>query len=216
MVDISAPDGESSEPIRRILKFLVIGEPNTGKTSLIRRYVQNCFTEHYRSTIGVDFAHKDFEFDSTISGSVQLWDVSGSQRFSELTRMYYQGAVGAFVVFDVSDLKSLEATLIWKRDVDQKVITTHHIPIPILLVGNKLDLCPDGWGKSMEEMNQFRIANNFVGFIQTSAKSAYNVEEAIRALIHYVIENNVQAPSDIGPSLVHLDEVSHAEGSPCC
>jgi small GTP-binding protein len=216
MVDIEAQDDESPERIRRILKFLVVGEPNAGKTSLIRRYVQNCFTEHYRSTIGVDFAHKDFDFDSTVSGSVQLWDVSGSQRFSELTRMYYQGAVGAFVVFDVSDLKSLEAALIWKRDVDQKVVTTQHSPIPILLVGNKLDLCPDGWGKSMEEMNQFRIENDFVGFIQTSAKSAYNVEEAIRALVHYVIENNVQPPTDITPSTVHLDDGREPKESGCC
>jgi small GTP-binding protein len=215
MVDFRETGPETPEKIKRVLKFLVIGEPQTGKTALIRRYVQNCYTEHYRSTIGVDFAHKDVDFDANTSVTIQLWDVSGSQRFSELTRMYYQGAVGAFVVFDVTNPKTLDAAVVWKRDIDEKVLTANSGPLPVLLVGNKIDLRPDGWDKSMLEMNEFRTTHSFVGYIQTSAKSSYNVDEAVRALVHYVIENSIQAPDDRTPDGIDLNADKNAD-SPCC
>ena len=50
--------GISQNRTEHIFKVLVIGELGSGKTSIIKRYVHQFFTQHYRATIGVDFALK--------------------------------------------------------------------------------------------------------------------------------------------------------------
>ncbi|VDM63687.1 unnamed protein product [Angiostrongylus costaricensis] len=58
-------------------KILVIGDPGTGKTSIIRRFVHDVFTTNYKATIGVDFAMKRMVLDENIQIYLQLWDISG-------------------------------------------------------------------------------------------------------------------------------------------
>ncbi|KAL7291827.1 hypothetical protein TKK_0014608 [Trichogramma kaykai] len=59
-----------------LFKILVIGELGTGKTSIIKRYVHQFFSQHYRATIGVDFALKVLNWDSQTIIRLQLWDIA--------------------------------------------------------------------------------------------------------------------------------------------
>jgi small GTP-binding protein len=211
MVDFEPDDGR----VRKVLKFLVVGEPFTGKTSLVRRYAQNSFTEHYRCTIGADFAHKDFDADGTTTVSVQLWDVSGQERLNDLTRMYYLGSVGALVVFDVTKPETLERAVAWKKGIDDRVVTASSEPIPVLLVGNKIDLAPDGWEDTIGEIDELRTAHHFIGYVETSARTAVNIEEAVHALVDYVLENSVQGQDD-GASGVQVMAESEHRQKKCC
>lgn len=68
------PNGHKNE---FLYKILVIGELGTGKTSLIKRYVHQFFSEHYRATIGVDFALKVINYDANTIIRLQLWDIAG-------------------------------------------------------------------------------------------------------------------------------------------
>ncbi|CAJ0610202.1 unnamed protein product [Cylicocyclus nassatus] len=68
-----SPDGKKQYSF----KILVIGDPATGKTSIIRRFVHNVFTANYKATIGVDFALKRIELDDGMQVYLQLWDISG-------------------------------------------------------------------------------------------------------------------------------------------
>lgn len=61
----------------RLLKILVIGDLGVGKTSIIKRYVHQVFSQHYRATIGVDFALKVLNWDHQTVIRLQLWDIAG-------------------------------------------------------------------------------------------------------------------------------------------
>lgn len=60
----------------KVIKILVVGDSGVGKTSLINRYNSNLFDLNINSTIGVDFAIKNFQKNNT-RYRVQFWDVAG-------------------------------------------------------------------------------------------------------------------------------------------
>lgn len=194
MVDI---ENDGQEKVNKIFKILVVGEMGAGKTSLVRKYVENAFSEYYKTTIGVDFASKDLSWDDKTDVCLQLWDIAGQERYGSMTHVYYQEAVGAFLVFDVTKKSTLESVQEWKKDIDAKVFTSQDKPIPCLLFGNKIDLCEDGkWEMDEEKMKQFCQENGFIGFFESSAKTGQNIDEGARFLVKYIIDNNIEPFSE--------------------
>ncbi|KAK7092181.1 hypothetical protein V1264_009771 [Littorina saxatilis] len=84
----TAGGGEKKE---HLYKILVIGELGTGKTSIIKRYVHQFFSQHYRATIGVDFALKVLNWDADTLIRLQLWDIAG-RTFLSLVQLKPAGA----------------------------------------------------------------------------------------------------------------------------
>lgn len=130
-----SPSGEKRE---HLYKILVIGELGTGKTSFIKRYVHQFFSQNYRATIGVDFALKVLHWDANTIVRLQLWDIAGQERFGNMTRVYYKEAVGAFIVFDVTRSGTFDCVSKWKEDLDSKVQLPDGSPIPCILLANKV------------------------------------------------------------------------------
>jgi len=190
-----------------VSKVLVVGDVATGKTSLIRRYVHGWFTQDHKSTIGVDFSLKTIKIDG-IDCHMQMWDIAGQERFTGLARIYYRDAVGAVIVFDLTDRTTLESAASWKKDIDNKVFLKNNDPIPVLLIGNKVDLISSGEAEQCctdDAIKAFAKENGFLGFAKTSAKDNTNVDDCFELLGNKIVEN-CQALEKSGAQLVQEEE----------
>ncbi|RKP40298.1 P-loop containing nucleoside triphosphate hydrolase protein [Dimargaris cristalligena] len=172
-----------------MFKVLVIGAAGTGKTSSIRRFVNDEFADNYQATIGVDFAVKTIQYDDDIVVKLQLWDIAGQERYSSMTRVYFKEATGALLVYDMTNPDSFDAIQRWKSDLDSKVTLPDSLgggSIPAVLLANKSDLTPATQGlppqQSTRQLDQYCTENGYLDWFPTSAKENTNLDEAARCL----------------------------------
>ncbi|XP_003388475.1 PREDICTED: ras-related protein Rab-32-like [Amphimedon queenslandica] len=200
-----------------LYKVLVIGDLGTGKTSIIKRYVHQFFSPHYRATIGVDFALKVLNWDNNTTIRLQLWDIAGQERFGNMTRVYYKEAVGAFVVFDMTRLSTFEAVTMWKSDLDNKVLLPNGKPIPAVLLANKCDLASEGFLGNVGQLDDYCKEKGFAGWFETSAKENIGIDEAARCLVAKILENDEsieqQAPDK---DVLHVEQETKKKSGGCC
>merc|ERR1711976_321844 len=159
-------------PLRKF-KLVFLGEQSVGKTSLITRFMYDSFDNTYQATIGIDFLSKTMYLeDRTVR--LQLWDTAGQERFRSLIPSYIRDSTVAVVVYDVTNINSFNQTNKWIDDVR----TERGTDVIIVLVGNKTDLA-DKRQVSIDEGERKAKELN-VMFIETSAKTGYNVKQLFR------------------------------------
>lgn len=111
------------------------------------------------------------------------WDTAGQESFRSVTRSYYRGATGALLAFDITRRATFEHVITWLSD-----LRTHADPnIAVALVGNKADLA-ETRQVSTEEAQQWADENGVL-FVEASAKTGDNVEEAFEAVAKKVYQN---------------------------
>ena len=110
-----AEDGKTEH----LFKVVVLGDIGTGKSAILKRYVDDIFSIHYRSTTGVDWFLKQLNIDEKNVVHLQLWDLAGEERFGVMTQVYYSEAKAAVIVIDPTRLATLEAA---KKITEEEVI----------------------------------------------------------------------------------------------
>lgn len=100
------------EEYNYLFKIVVIGDSGVGKTNLVSKFIDNSFHLDEKPTIGVEFSSKTVHINSQ-DIRCQIWDTAGQERFRALTKAYYNGAVGALVVFDLTNSKTFENITKW-------------------------------------------------------------------------------------------------------
>uniref|UniRef100_A0A8C9T3D1 RAB41, member RAS oncogene family n=1 Tax=Scleropages formosus TaxID=113540 RepID=A0A8C9T3D1_SCLFO len=167
--------GEFGNPLRKF-KLVFLGEQSVGKTSLITRFMYDSFDNTYQVTVPMipgKIQKKKYIF-IYCTVRLQLWDTAGQERFRSLIPSYIRDSTIAVVVYDITNLNSFQQTSKWIDDVR----TERGSDVIIMLVGNKTDLA-DKRQITTEEGEQ-RAKELNVMFIETSAKTGYNVKQLFR------------------------------------
>ncbi|NWF95028.1 MAG: GTP-binding protein [Candidatus Thorarchaeota archaeon] len=176
---------------RRQFKICLIGDGYVGKTSVRRQYLREGFKTSYIPTLGVDFAQKTVTLDGETTNLV-IWDIAGQPAFEGLRRRYYLGCSGIILIYSVVDRTSFENASKW-------LVEAHgymgKLP-PLIIAGNKVDLreshraqdtVSTEEGRSFAELFSERM-NTPVFFIETSAVTGQNIDDAFMALTRMMTE----------------------------
>ncbi|KAI4377382.1 hypothetical protein MLD38_015018 [Melastoma candidum] len=151
-------------------KLVLLGDMGAGKTSLVLRFVKGQFHEYQESTIGAAFFTQVLSLNEA-TVKFDIWDTAGQERYHSLAPMYYRGAAAAVVVYDITSMDSFQRAKKWVLELHRQ----GNPKIVMFLVANKADLA----GKRQvdnEEGEQYARENG-LSFLETSAKTAQNVNE---------------------------------------
>ena len=164
-----------------------------GKSCILLQFTDNKFRNQHELTIGVEFGAKTIQIDGkTIK--IQIWDTAGQEAFQAITRTYYKGAIGALLVYDITRRETFTHVTKWLEEVRNNSSKT----ITIILIGNKKDL-EDKRQISYEEGEALAKENGLL-FLETSAKTAYNVIESFNLSAQSIL-NNIEKNG--GDSTIH-------------
>ena len=169
------------EEYSMIFKIILIGDSGVGKTNILSRYVNNTFSESTKSTVGVELGCKIEEINNT-KIKIQIWDTAGQERYKSITNTYYKGSKGALIVYDISRKESFKNVDKWIGDLKEYGEEN----ACILLIGNKCDLENDRQ-VSIDEVTK-KAEQYKIGFCETSAKNAKNIDYAFKTLIKQISE----------------------------
>lgn len=164
------------------LKIVLLGESGVGKSSILKRYIDNTFVELLESTIGASFMNKKVIIENKVY-NLDIWDTAGQERYKSLMPMYYRNAKGAIIVYSVDNFDSFNVAKKWIY-----TLTNYHQKnIIIYLVGNKTDLTKNVFDNS--EINEI-IKEDNIFHITTSAKNGNNIEKLFYNLSQKMVSFN--------------------------
>lgn len=165
-------------------KVVMMGDFAVGKTSLVRRFVYDEFSDFYLTTVGVKVTKKEVSVnDNDIS--LLLWDIAGSDRFSSITTEYLRGASGAIIVADITRESSVQNI---SSHID--MILSSNPSAGIVVALNKIDLLEENDERLMYlKSDEFlKSLNGTPSLIFSSALSGENVEKLFLSLAEKVLK----------------------------
>eukprot|EP01105_Mastigella_eilhardi_P016867 TRINITY_DN3862_c0_g1_i1.p1 TRINITY_DN3862_c0_g1~~TRINITY_DN3862_c0_g1_i1.p1 ORF type:complete len:221 (-),score=67.06 TRINITY_DN3862_c0_g1_i1:144-806(-) len=169
-----APDPaalKSNLPYKYLFKYIIVGDTAVGKSCLLLQFTDKRFQPVHDLTLGVEFGSRNVPVCGA-QVKLQIWDTAGQEKFRSITRSYYRGSAGALLVYDITRRDTFDHLTTWLEDCRGN--STQNIVV--MLIGNKADL-ENSRAVSKEEGERFAKENGLY-FLETSAKTAQNVEEA--------------------------------------
>jgi len=164
-----------------VKKVSLIGEGGSGKTSLIRRFVESSFNDQYIHTIGVNVKKKSITFpEHDIDASLMIWDLQGQRNDTYIFSHMFK-TEGAFIVCDITRDTTLTGVPLWANILEKEL----RMKVPTVILANKADLMDE----AVVSEDQLKYVGTQLNapFIYTSAKTGQNVELAFKYLAKWML-----------------------------
>ena len=210
-------------PIKRNIstfnfKVVIIGNVSVGKSSIIKRYISNEFSEDYKCTIGTESFTKSLFISENKKVNLKIWDTCGQERFRTVTRQYYQNTQAILLVFDLTNEKSFTDLDSWLEEVINYISDKKCM---IFLLGNKSDekekIVIDN-----EQITKFLQKNHKIKrYFDVSALNGHNIDLAFDKISQYLAQKF--GGEEINKNLKNLQKLDKEKttkkeksGSGCC
>ncbi|XP_072134407.1 ras and EF-hand domain-containing protein isoform X2 [Mobula birostris] len=195
-----------------LYRLVLAGDAGSGKSSFLLRLCMNEFKGHIPTTLGVDFQMKKLLVDGE-SATLQIWDTAGQERFRSIAKSYFRKAHGVLLLYDVTS----ETSFLNVREWIDEIKNSTDDPIPIILIGNKIDLrkeMPQAQCNAVLTAHGEKLAMTYGAlFCETSAKDGTNVVEAV---LHLAREAKKMASIKKSEPLMKLLPADGKKTNNCC
>ena len=168
------------------LKVIIVGDMDTGKTSIIKRYLYDKFDNNKNSTIAPELKTKIIKING-INYNINFWDLPGQDRNAFISGNFARDTDGIIYCCDVENKKSMENLKKWEEALKSK---ENIDDITKIVIENKCDLkgnesqYNDNSSALRKMSNELECSN----FFRTSALNGYNVKTSIEYLINEIIK----------------------------
>ena len=161
-------------------KIILIGAVGSGKSTLVSRMLgKDC--KEVESTIGVEFTATTQTIEDKMI-KIHMWDCAGDEAFFPLIHVYFRDAACAIVVMDLSSRKGLNTTKTWIERYKREKGDTK---IPIILIGNKIDLV-----RKITKEEGENLAKEYGGkYMEVSAITGENTSKCLNMITTHIYEN---------------------------
>ena len=192
------------------IKIMIIGDSTVGKTSLLRKYIQNEFSSNFINTVGFDIQIKFLNINNK-KIKLQISDTAGQERYRIVSKNFFNASEGFIIVYDITKRESFVNVNNWVEQI--KEIAPNYSKS--IIFGNKCDL------KEMRDIdiNEGKeLANKFnFKFFETSAKEGININEGFEALVKEIMGDIMSVKSRRNDTTI-LKKKKHKvkKSEPCC
>ncbi|ELP91035.1 GTP-binding protein YPTC1, putative [Entamoeba invadens IP1] len=172
------------------IKIGLLGDMGVGKTCIVQRFCFHTYKDLYESTIGIEICDKEVTVDGQMY-PIQIWDTAGQERFRSVSRVFFNDIKGIFIVFSLDSMETLNHCKDWLDDFYS--VVDHSKNIPVVLVGNKLDLITDEGGVRIPEdvIKKFVAANDIPLYVETSSKKDLNIDSSFQEMLSIIVKRNL-------------------------
>ncbi len=192
-------------------KIVLTGDSFVGKTTIRKRAMGEHFAEEYISTVGADFSSYKLRLGDLTIG-FQVWDLAGQDKYKYIRSSFYGGATGCFLVFDVTNAKSLKNLSTW---VDEAIRYSNGTIEIFVICANKIDLkdqreiTRDMGVKYAQALRESSGLN--CEYIETSALTGENIDIAFDIMAKCLLEREGISPLKPKEEIPVIEDISKEE-----
>ncbi|MBN3306881.1 RASD family member 3 [Amia ocellicauda] len=173
------------------VRLVFFGAAGVGKTALIQRFLHDRFEHKYKRTVE-ELHSNQYDIDG-VKIQIDIMDTSGSYSFPAMRKLSIRNGDAFALVYSIEDPESFEEVRRLRDEILE--IKEEEKLVPIVVVGNKLDLENQRGVPAVDILPTVELDWN-ANFLEASAKSGENVVGVFKELLQ-----QVNLPSRLSPAL---------------